>query len=56
MSHDACLNDLSHGEVEVSQLHLAKKKRSCWLLDVFDVGGAWTLVSLEALKDWNGEK
>ena len=55
---DVCLEGLSHGNIEVSQLRLGGKKRrkpnECTESD--EVGKAWTVINPTVLKEWSGEK
>jgi len=52
-----CLEGLSHGNIEVSQLRLGGKKRrkpnECTESD--EVGKAWTVVRPDLLKEWTRE-
>jgi len=57
MSGDVCLEGLSHGNIEVSQLHLGGRKRlkPDDRTEGDEVGKAWTVVRPDLLKEWVGK-
>ena len=55
---DVCLEGLSHGNIEVSQLRLGGRKRlkPDDRTEGDEVGKAWTVINPTVLKEWSGEK
>ena len=54
---DVCLEGLSHGNVEVSQLRLGgrKRRKPDDRTEGDEVGKAWTVVRPDLLKEWVGK-